>query len=113
MDEYEAMIAALKETGIPFAEDGWDTKPGLPYGVYAIDGGAGALWAGDRQISQGLQGTVDLFTGVGSARVNRRTVENAIKQSGVSFWYNSEQYESDKRLMHYEWVFEVTDDGED
>lgn len=125
MDEYEALVAALQETGIPFAEDGWDTKPEMPYGVYAIDSSAGALWAEDRLISQGLQGTVDLFTGMGSARINRKVIEDVLAQSGLSFRFKFQRYESGashqfnsrhyiegERLMHYEWEFDVMDDRE-
>lgn len=114
MTEYETMAAALKATGLPFAEDGWDEKPAPPYGVYAIDNGAAALWAGDRRREHASQGTVDLFTPVGRGRVRRSVIEDALDEAGVSYWFNSQQYERDTRLMHYEWIFEVDDsDGED
>ncbi len=117
MTEYETMINALKATGLPFAEDGWDEKPAPPYGVYAIDGGAGALWAGDHRQEHASQGTVDLYTPTGKGRIKKSVIENALDEAGVSYYYNSEQYERDTRLMHYEWVFTVddgdADDGED
>ncbi len=126
MDEYEALIAALEATGIPFAEDGWDTRPEMPYGVYAIDEDAGALWADDRLISQGLRGTVDVFTGMGAGRIDRSVIENALAQAGLSYQFMFQRYEAGgghgsssrhfvegDRLMHYEWEFEVIDDREE
>ena len=126
MDEYLALIAALEETGIPFAEDGWDSQPEMPYGVYAIDSDAGALWAEDRLISQGLQGTVDLFTGLGAARIDRKVIEDALAQSGLSYRFKFQRYEAGSgspsqsrrysggdRLMHYQWEFDVMDDREE
>ena len=35
--EYEALVAALKLTDIPFAEYGWDRKPDGAYGVVTLD----------------------------------------------------------------------------
>ena len=112
MTEFEKLAGCLKATRLPFAEDGWDEKPAPPYGVYAIDGGAGSVWAGDRRREHASQGTVDLFTPLGRGRVKRSVIEDALDLAGVSYWFSSQQYERDTRLMHYEWIFEV-DDGED
>ena len=34
-------------------------------------------------------------------------VRDAIKASGVSFYLSSVQHETETRLVHYEWVFEL------
>lgn len=34
---YDALLAALRATGIPFAETAWDQRPSGAYGVVAID----------------------------------------------------------------------------
>ena len=108
MNEYDELVLCLTETGIPFKEDGWDSKPAPPYGVYAIDGSAMTLWAGDQLVERAYQGTVDLFTR-GRGRDSKAKVERALRLSGVSWRFNSQQYEADTRLMHFEWVFEVAE----
>ena len=105
---YDAMAAALKATGIPFAEDGWDTHPPAPWGVYAIDGEGETLHGDDRHELPVSTGTVDLFV-LGSGRALRRQVEAALALSGVWWSRNSRQYEDSTHLTHYEWVFEVID----
>lgn len=104
MDEYNAMITRLAATGIPFREAGWDEAPAAPWGVYAIDGSAEDLWGDSQMEHQVLTGTVDLFV-MGPGRDQMQLVQQAL--AGVSWRLNSVQYESDTRLTHYEWVFEV------
>ena len=41
--EYEALVAALKLTDIPFAEYGWNKRPEGTYGVVSLDFEAGTL----------------------------------------------------------------------
>lgn len=106
MEEYELLEAALRETGIPFAEGGWDKHPAAPYGVYALDGDGNNLWAGDHLEEQVLQGTVDLFTR-GRGRDKKELVQAALMKARISWSLNSIQYEPDTRLTHFEWVFEV------
>ena len=97
MSEYEAMIAALEATGIPFREDGWHDErtphPAAPYGEYAIDGGDELRGDDHRQLAS-LTGTV-------------AQVEDALDGCMISWELNSRQYEPDTRLTHYEWLFEV------
>ena len=40
--EYEALVAALKLTDIPFAEYGWNKRPEGTYGVVSLDFEAGS-----------------------------------------------------------------------
>ena len=116
MSGYQTMIAALTATGIPFEEDAWYTqrspRPAAPFGAYAQDGGGEDLWGGDHLQLQVITGTVDLFTR-GRGRDKKALVENALDASGVSWALNSIQYESDTRLTHFEWTFEVIADGQD
>lgn len=107
--EFDELVFELTASGIPFAEDGWDEKPMPPYGVYAIDGSASTVWAGDQLVERAYQGTVDLFT-KGRGRAAKAKVERALRASGVAWRFNSQQYEEGTRLMHFEWVFEVDDE---
>ena len=106
MDEYDALIARLTATGIPFKEAAWDVAPAPPYGVYALDGGGADLWGSDRMQDTTLTGTVDLYV-KGRGRDKKQLVDAALHAAGVSWYLNSIQYEKDTRLTHFEWVFEV------
>lgn len=102
LDKLEQMLRA---TGIPFAHYGWDKAPGGSYGVWAEDS-AGHLYADDSVENQSIQGTVDLFW-VNDKKDGFELVQEALKRSDVAWYLASIQYESDTRLVHYEWVFEV------
>ena len=104
---FNTLIMALRNTGIPFAEYGWDHRPVPPYGVVSIEG-PGDIVAGDDQIiHQALRGSIDLY--VGSPDLTwMTTVQGAI--NGLVAWsLNSVQREEDTNLIHYEWIFEMED----
>ena len=105
MSEYTDLVTRLTATGIPFREAGWDVNPAAPWGVYAMDGSGDDLWGDDRMQHQVITGTVDLYV-KGPGRDLMALVQGAL--TGTSWSLNSIQYESDTRLTHYEWVFEVT-----
>lgn len=106
MTEYQALKAALAKTNIPFAEDGWTDRPNPPYGVYALDGQAAALIGDDDVDDTALSGTVDLYT-LDNVPTLAWKIRTALRQSGVSWWLNSVQYEDDTRLHHLEYAFEL------
>lgn len=110
MTEYELMAEALAQTGIPFEEGGWDTAPEAPYGVYAPDGDGECLRGNDRLYEQVIQGTIDLYTRERGRELMLR-IEAALKRCRIAWELNSIQYEHDTRLTHYEWTFEVIQDG--
>ena len=112
MTEYEALKAALAQTSIPFAEDGWTDRPNPPYGVYALDGQAAALLGDGDTRDMAVSGTVDLFT-LGNAAELCWRVRSALRNSGVSWREESRQYEDDTRLHHIEWSFEAYMDPDD
>ena len=105
---YEALVAALKATGIPFAEDGWGVAPrGQAYGVVAIEMQFDSAWADGRMQEQGVEGSVDLFTptvGIAEARQVQSALDSV---EGVSWRFNSRQFEDDTRLAHWEWIWRV------
>lgn len=106
MTEYEFLKASLEALDIPFAEDAWTQRPDPPYGVYALESSAGSLWGNGNMADQALSGSIDVFT-LEDTRELRRTVENALNVCGISWAFNSHQYEDDTRLHHLEWIFEV------
>lgn len=101
---YDELVTALKATEIPFAEYAWDQRPEGSYGVIAPDT---ALhdYADNRVTSQAPQGTVDLFTDTND-RTLVETVQGVLNTAeGCSWYLNSIQYETDTRLIHWEWVW--------
>ena len=59
--EYEALVAALKLTDIPFAEYGWKTRPEGAYGVVQLDFEAGSLDGDGVKLDRSWEGSIDLF----------------------------------------------------
>ena len=59
--EYEALVAALKLTSIPFAEYGWKTQPEGAYGVVQLDFEAGSHNGDGEKLDRSWEGSVDVF----------------------------------------------------
>lgn len=104
---FDALAAALRETGIPFAEGAWRDAGKLKsdYGVYALDGGSG-LMAGNRHAERAFEGTVDLFARNSDGRRQAALVEAAMDTAEVAWRLNSIQYENTTGYTHWEWVFQ-------
>ena len=107
--EYEALVAALKLTSVPFAEYGWKTRPEGAYGVVQLDFEAGHLDADGSKQDRAWEGSVDLFYPKLSDRTELiEEVEETLEEiCGNSWELNSTQYETSTGLFHVEWVFQV------
>lgn len=65
-----------------------------------------SLHCNDKKGEQVLKGTIDLFTkDEYSSLVDK--VQEALNEFNISYVLNSVQYESETKLIHYEWLFEV------
>lgn len=112
--EYEALVAALKLTDIPFAEYEWKTRPEGAYGVVQLDFEAGQLNGDGAKLDRVWEGSVDLFY----PRLTDRTdLIDAIEETlteilGNAWELNSTQYEHETGLFHVEWVFQAQDEPE-
>lgn len=109
--EYEALVAALKLTDIPFSEYGWRTRPEGAYGVVSLDFEAGTMNGDGSKHDRAWEGSVDVFY----TRLTERTdvidaVEEVLTEVFGSCWsLNSTQYETDTGLFHVEWIFQAMD----
>lgn len=106
MITYEALGAALKRTGIPFAEGGWEQGKTLPgaYGVYAPDDRTDLI-ADGHHAEKLVEGTVDLFSRDRGDR-QAAVIEALLEETGVGWQINLPgHYEADTGLTHWEWVF--------
>ena len=107
--EYEALVAALKLTSIPFAEYGWKTRPEGAYGVVQLDFEAGSLDGDGEKLDRSWEGSIDLFYPKLTDRSDLiEEVEETLTAITGSSWYlNSTQYERGTGLFHVEWAYEV------
>jgi len=108
-EAYEALVAALKLTDIPFAEYGWKTRPQGTYGVVQLEMEAGSLDGNGEKLDRAWEGSIDVFFRLLSERDDvMETVEEILTEvCGDSWTMNSLQHESSTGLFHVEWVFQV------
>ena len=113
--EYEALVAALKLTSVPFAEYAWRTRPEGAYGVVQLDFEAGRLDGDGAKSDRSWEGSVDLFYPKLSDRSDLidEIEETLTEILGNSWSLNSTQYETDTGLFHVEWVFQCMNHPEE
>ena len=107
--EYTALVAALKGMNIPVAENAWTSRPTVStYAVVQLDFEADALRGDDEKLVTSWEGSVDLFS---TAKDGEGSVDKIVKiltnQVGGAWSLNSHVYETETRLFHWEWTFEV------
>lgn len=108
-NEYEALVAALKLTDIPFAEYAWKKRPEGTYGVISLDMESGSLDGDEEKLDRAWEASVDVF----HQRIADRdsiveTIEEVLTEICGDGWeLNSIQYENGTGLFHIEWVCEV------
>ena len=113
--EYEALVAALKLTDIPFAEYAWKTRPEGTYGVVSLDFEAGGMNGGDAKADRSWEASVDVFF---YKLAERAEIVDAVEEilteiCGASWELNSSQYETGTGLFHIEWTCRVMDTAAD
>ena len=113
--EYEALVAALKLTSVPFAEYGWKTRPEGAYGVVQLDFEAGHIDGDGEKLDRAWEGSVDLFYPKLSDRTDLidEIEETLAEVCGNSWNLNSTQFENGTGLFHVEWVFQCMDTPEE
>lgn len=113
--EYEALVAALKLTSVPFQEYGWKARPEGAYGVVQLDFESGSLDGDGGKLDRSWEGSVDLFYPKLTDRGELiGEIEEVLEEIlGDSWSLNSTQYETGTGLFHVEWVFQCQDNAED
>jgi hypothetical protein len=106
----DLLIAFGTEAGISVSHNFADGQTGN-YIVWAEDREGAALYADDRKIFQGIQGTIDYFTKDEFDPVFNR-IQEALEFADLIWRLNSTQYEPDTGYTHYEWVWEVDGVGQ-
>lgn len=108
---YTDLVSALKTLKIPMAENGWTSRPQAnTYGVVQKDFEADALRGDDKKLDRSWSGSVDLFSYSKNGDGFPAEVEAVLTTCCGPCWsLNSFVWESETRLFHWEWEFEVED----
>ena len=109
--EYETLVAALKLTGIPFAEYGWKSRPEGMHGVVSLDPEAESMNGDGEKLDRSWEASVDVFFRKLSERANVISIieETLAEVCGDSWELNSIQHENTTGLFHIEWVCRLMD----
>ena len=112
--EYERLVAALKETKIPFEEYGWEPRPEGTYGVVSLDFENGSMEGDGRKRDRTWSASVDVFfPKLADRKEVTEEIEEVLRSVCGSCWdLNSVQHETQTGLFHMEWVCEVIDNPE-
>lgn len=81
-----------------------DTPP--PYIVWAESMESTSLCGDGRKLCQVSQGTIDLYSKTPDDNLIN-DIQNTLSTHGIPFYLNDVLYESDTKLIHHEWIFEV------
>ena len=117
-DEYTALAEAMKQLTqgegpeqirLPMAENGWNTRPDdVSYGVIALEFEADALRGDDRKVATAYEGSVDLFSRDKHGSGWVELIAECLTAHCDGAWsLESHQYETETRLFHWEWVFQI------
>lgn len=104
LDPLDVIYEGMSSTGIPTTKYAWAKQPEPPWLVVGVDGDGGSLWADSRMTDQVMEGTVDLFCREDGPAL-MRTVQDKLQALGWPWELYLVQYESDTRLIHYQWVW--------
>jgi len=80
------------------------------YIVWAEDGEAGAGYADNQKTNQVIQGTLDYFTKT-EFDSNLALIQEKLNSMDMAWRLNTIEYEEDTGYIHYEWVWELIDNG--
>lgn len=108
MTWYERIIAAHLEVTTSVSH--YERLGSERYFVWQEDG-ANDQMADNCHVNRAVTGTTDLYTKE-EFDPWAEAFEMALDQHGISWYLNSVQHEEDTGFTHYEWAWEVMDDGD-
>lgn len=105
---FEDLLAALTETGIPWAEDQWFPRPPeTDYIVVSLEGNGDIMNGDDLHQEEAVTGSVDLYMHKPD-KAKEALVKSALTAVCEGAWQeNSRQRETNPHLIHIEYVFEL------
>jgi hypothetical protein len=83
-------------------------EPGeeAPYIVWAEDGQSDSLHGDEIMTDQVIEGTIDLFSKIEYDPLFAG-IQTALNEAGIPFRLNYSGYETDTKLFHNEWVWNI------
>lgn len=107
--EYEALETALKEIGIPCAENEWTTRPTGCYITYALEFEADADYGDNQKAARAWEGSVDLWATEKRGNGYVQDIEEALTDCFEGCWMceTKGRYDRESGLFHFEWSFQV------
>lgn len=106
-DVYEAAWAALKATGIDFAQEAWNAAPPGDYGVLAITGEPVNFYADDEIILTQQSADVHLYTRDAGHAAAQAVMDALDTVDGLSYTNTARELLPDVGLMHYRWILSM------
>ena len=111
MKTYEELGAALKASGIPFAECEWATRPTGTFGTWQADMEVNQDDGDDMKLARETEGSIDLYISGGRNKTMMHTVERILIDCCEGEWRREEPgYERETRLYHVEWIFRLPEE---
>lgn len=77
-----------------------------PYIVWAEDGQSDSLHGDEIMTDQVIEGTIDLFSKIEYDPLFAE-IQTALNEAGIPFRLNYSGYETDTKLFHNEWVWNI------
>ena len=82
-------------------------KRNPPYIVWSEDGSGAQLSGDNRMVAQAIQGTVDLYTKKEDDPLINQ-IQAVLNTDKIALSLNASGYEEETKLIHYQWIFEVS-----
>lgn len=107
---YERMVSALKEIGIPFAENDWNPRPNCDhYGIVALEFEGDSDEGDNLKQDRSWEGSVDLFSKEKRGGGWPAEIEEILTESCECAWEMTlcGDWEPESLLFHWEWAFRM------
>lgn len=107
---FSDLLTALQNTGIPFAEGGWNRAPDATvtaYGGLSVVSEGNSIWASNEANSRVFLLACDLFVRGSNGRTEMAQVEEVLADADVSWDLTSVMNERSNSVIHYSWNVEV------
>ena len=107
--EYDAFVAALQATGVPFAECAWDGRPDSShYGTVSLDFEGSSDDGDDLKQERSWEGTVDLYSKAKRGGGHPAEIEEILTETCGDAWELSAfEWVPEVALFHWVWEFRM------
>lgn len=104
---FRTAVATLELPGVQIRHY-WRSGLKAPFFVWAETGDGGDRWTDNRRKYRNVGGTADYFTSK-EFDANVDTIEAMFDDLGFSWSLDTVDFEEDTNLIHYSWIWSVSD----